>query len=249
MTQVHTTDKSRNGKVGRIPVTTSEASTCPVVCPFNHANDGGCYADAGPLKLHWDKVSRHERGDDWDTFITKVESFALDAKWRHNQAGDLPGDSYTLDASKCADLARANGNRQGFTYTHYDVLTDERNRDVVRDMNTSDFTVNLSGNNMAHADELVKTEAGPVCTVLPIEYEREHTRKGEWTESLAAYRNRVGDLQTPDGNAVGVCPATYMDDITCEKCMLCAKKNRKKIVGFPAHGTSARKADAVATKL
>lgn len=248
MTQVHTSPKSRNVKVGQMPVTTSEKSTCPACCPFNHANDGGCYAYGYHLNNHWNKVSEHERGDDWDTFITKVESFAVDAKWRHNQAGDLPGDSYTLDASKCADLARANGKREGFTYTHYDVLTDEHNREVVRDMNTSSFTVNLSGNNMAHADELVKTEAGPVCTVLPIEYERGHNREG-WTETLGDYRDRVGDLQTPDGNDVGVCPATYMDDITCKKCMLCAKENRKIIVGFPAHGTSARKADAVAIKL
>ena len=108
MTQVHTTLKSKNGKVGRIPVTTTEAASCPVVCPFNHANEGGCCADAGPLKLHWDKVSKHERGDDWDTFITVIKSFVVDAKWRHNQAGDLAGDSYVLDASKCAELARAN---------------------------------------------------------------------------------------------------------------------------------------------
>ena len=248
MPQVHISPKSRNSKVGPIPVTTSEKSTCPVACPFNHANDGGCYAYGYHLNNHWELVSKHERGDDWDIFITKVESFALDAKWRHNQAGDLPGDSYVLDARKCADLARANGNRQGFTYTHYDVLTDERNREIVRDMNTSSFTVNLSGNNMAHADELVQTKAGPVCTVLPIEYERGHNREG-WTESLADYRDRISDLQTPNGNGVNVCPATYMDDITCKKCMLCAKKKRKKIVGFPAHGTSARKADAVATKL
>lgn len=247
MAHVHTTLKSNNLKTGEMPVTTSEASTCPVVCPFNHANEGGCYADAGPLKLHWDKVSRHERGEDWLSFIKTVESFAPDTKWRHNQAGDLPGNSYTLDARKCEELARANGNRSGFTYTHYDVLTSERNHEVVRGVNTSsNFTINLSANNMAHADELVATDAGPVCTVLPIEYERRHARNGEWTETLSDYRQRTANLQTPAGNDVKICPATYMDSVTCKSCMLCAKKNRKVAVGFPAHGTSARKANAVA---
>ena len=51
--QVHTTIKSANRKVGPIPVTTTSATTCPDVCPFNNANEGGCYANGGPLAMHW----------------------------------------------------------------------------------------------------------------------------------------------------------------------------------------------------
>ena len=32
MTQVHTTPKSKNSKVGPMPVTTSEQDTCPDAC-------------------------------------------------------------------------------------------------------------------------------------------------------------------------------------------------------------------------
>ena len=41
---VHITMKSNNKKGGKIPVSTTSASTCAAICPFNHANEGGCYA-------------------------------------------------------------------------------------------------------------------------------------------------------------------------------------------------------------
>lgn len=248
MTQVHTTPKSGNKKTGPMIVTTSEAATCPDACPFNHNNEGGCLAEYGPLKLHWDKVSKRERGGTWEDFIANVGTFATDASWRHNQAGDMPGDKKNLDERKCYQLADANDERDGFTYCHYDVIDNEHNRKVLTVVNQSNFTVNLSGNNMAHADQLVETKAGPVCTVLPKELGR-RKEKGEWTETLADYRVRIKDLKTPAGNPVGPCPATYLDDLSCLDCMLCAKKQRKILVGFPAHGTGARKADAVATNL
>ena len=40
-------------------------------------------------------------------------------------------------------------------------------------------------------------------------------------------------------------PATYQEGMSCNDCRLCAKANRKTIVGFPAHGRSKRKADAI----
>ena len=69
---VHTTLKSANRKVGKIPVTTTSAATCPDACEFKR---NGCYADGGPLAMHWAKVTRGERGDDWSGFIATVKSF------------------------------------------------------------------------------------------------------------------------------------------------------------------------------
>ena len=65
----HITPKSKNAKVGKMAVTTSTATTCPSACPFR---DNGCYAESGPLKLHWLKVTEGKRGDDWSTFIDKI---------------------------------------------------------------------------------------------------------------------------------------------------------------------------------
>ena len=223
--QVHLTMKSSNEKTGKIPVSTTEAQTCPAACPFNNANEGGCYAESGPLKMHWMKVSDKARGDTWPVFIGKIANLKADTLWRHNQAGDLPGRNDQLDATACMELAQANDGKRGFTYTHYDVLGSKRNRMIVTQMNRSGFTVNLSANNVAHADQLADLDAGPVATVLPID--------------------QIDNTVTPAGRKVVVCPATIRDDVSCASCQLCQRK-RDFIIGFPAHGTSKKKADAIA---
>lgn len=219
----HITPKSKNAKVGKMAVTTSTATTCPTSCPFK---SNGCYADSGPLKLHWDKVTREERGDDWSTFIDKIKELPTGSKWRHNQAGDLPGDMEKLDDEKCVELAKANKGKRGFTYTHYDVLDNFQNAITVNIMNHLGFTVNVSANNLEHADKLCDLDIAPVATVLPIE--------------------QTTNTVTPKGRKVVVCPATYKDDVSCASCMLCEKWDRNVVVGFPAHGTSKKKAAAIA---
>jgi hypothetical protein len=219
----HITPKSKNAKVGKMAVTTSTATTCPSACPFK---DNGCYAESGPLKLHWLKVTEGKRGDDWSTFLDKIKELPAGSKWRHNQAGDLPGDTKDLDSAKCADLAKANEGKRGFTYTHYDVLDNFQNAITVNMMNHLGFTVNVSANNLDHADQLCDLDIAPVATVLPIE--------------------QTTNTVTPKGRKVVVCPATYKDDVSCADCMLCEKRDRKVIVGFPAHGTSKKKASAIA---
>jgi ferredoxin len=223
--QVHTTIKSNNRKVGKIPVTTTSADTCPDVCPFNNANEGGCYANGGPLAMHWAKVTKRERGDGWSTFIAKVKSFKVGELWRHNQAGDLAGDGKLLDADANAELADANTGKRGWTYTHYPVLTSKHNAQVVKHMNDKGFVVNLSGNNLKHADALYDLGIAPVTTVLPAD--------------------QMTNTTTPKGRKVVICPAVVKDDVACVDCQLCARM-RDAIVGFPAHGVSKRKADQVA---
>lgn len=219
---VHTTPKSKNVKTGEIPVTTTTADTCPDDCAFK---DNGCYAQQGPLALHWAKVTKGERGDTWKEFLFKVQSFKADQLWRHNQAGDLAGDGKRLDAEANDQLADANTGKRGFTYTHYPVLTDKHNAQVVKRMNDKGFVVNLSGNNLAHADALYDLGIAPVTTVLP--------------------ETQTTNTTTPKGRKVVVCPATIRDNVSCATCQLCAR-NRDAIVGFPAHGTSKRKANEVA---
>jgi hypothetical protein len=86
--KVHLTLISGNEKTGPIPVSTTSADTCPDVCPLK--NGGGCYAEHGRLRIHWDKVSAGERGMDWDSFCHIIAGLPDKTFWRHNQAGDLP---------------------------------------------------------------------------------------------------------------------------------------------------------------
>ena len=211
----HITLKSGNEKTGPIPVSTSSSDTCPSTCPLLATK--GCYAKHGPLGWHWNKVSNGLRGNSWSDFIATVKSLADGQLWRHNQAGDLPGKDTNIDASQLAELTAANQGKRGFTYTHKP-MTSHTNKDAVKLANENGFTVNLSANNLEHADELKELNIAPVVVVLPENAERK--------------------LNTPKGNTVIVCPAQQRDDVTCASCKLCSIANRKVIIGFRAHGTS-----------
>lgn len=218
---------STNAKTGPIPTTTTTASTCPTACPFNHANKGGCYAEYGPQAIHWRKVTNGERGGTWADLCDNVASLPARTLWRHNVAGDLPtNDRVNIDAGRLDQLVQANAGRHGFTYTHHD-MTLAANRDAVQKANAAGFTVNLSGNSPAHADTLADLNIAPVVTVLPADAPR--------------------ISQTPQGRTIVACPAEYSDRVTCANCGLCQRQARKGvIVGFHAHGTGKKKANAVA---
>lgn len=238
--------KSQNRKVGPIPTSTSSATTCPDACPLK---DAGCYADGGPLAMYWRKVTEQTAGQSFAGFVEKIATLPAGQLWRHNQSGDLqpcPHDGETINAAALVALTNANKGKRGFTYTHFNVLTNRANRDAVAAANRNGFVINLSGNNPAHADQLAATKSGPVVTVLPAEYGRA-TRKGVWTETLTEYKARVASLpkHTPQGRRIAVCPATYTDT-NCAECQACAIADRISAIGFPAHGFRTRKASAIA---
>ena len=222
MTNYYLTEKSRNAKTGPIPVSTTSADTCPNDCPFR---GNGCYADGYPLKGRWDEVTRGERGGSLATLCEQVAALPAGRLWRHNQAGDLPGDGERIDSAGLAAIVAANSGKRGFTFTHYNPAR-KRNAAAIRKANASGFTVNLSANNLEHADDLAALDIGPVAVVLPAGFDGRQT-------------------ETPAGRRVAQCPATYRDT-TCADCGLCAKRERRVIVGFPAHGINKRKASAVA---
>jgi hypothetical protein len=215
------TRKSRNSKTGDIPVTTTSEETCAYACPLK-AN--GCYAEAGPLAILWRKVTARKMGMAWDAAMAEIAALPNDTLWRHNQAGDLPGIGDDIDVAALAALVRANRGKRGFTYTHKPLAGG--NDGAIAAANAMGFTVNLSANNLAHADALAASNVGPVVVVLPAD----------------ATRATI----TPEGRKVAICPATISDNVTCKTCGLCAIANRKAIIGFPAHGPSKRKASAIA---
>jgi hypothetical protein len=226
-TRVHLSVKSRNVKTGPIPVSTSEGKTCPPACPFQ---GNGCYAELGHVGMFWRKVDRGDAGDEWTRFTRQIAALPDGQLWRHNQAGDLPGDGNAIDAKALSELVTANAGKRGFTYTHKP-MDSAKNRAAVKQANGRGFTINLSGNNLPHADNLADLAIAPVVVVLPSDIEG----------------NRK-DIATPKGRKVVVCPATYREDVNCASCGLCAVRDRRVIVGFPAHGVSAKRVDKVASE-
>jgi polyferredoxin len=55
--------------------------------------------------------------------------------------------------------------------------------------------------------------------------------------------------ETPEGRTIIVCPAQTREDITCATCGLCARADRRVIIGFRAHGSRARVTDALARRV
>jgi len=231
------TAKSSNVKTGPIPVTTTSKTTCAPGCPFQ---GNGCYAESGPMAYLWQGVTDAGpnaefksgkatiRTTDWQGLCGNVAKLPEGQLWRHNQAGDLPHTGGMISDTLVEQLVNANEGKRGFTYTHHNVTQSEHNRGVVEYANRCGFTINVSGNNLTHADALADLGIAPVVTVLPV------TVEGK------------ADIRTPKGRKVVVCPATYKDDVSCASCGLCAVRDRKVIVGFPAHGARKAKASQVA---
>lgn len=212
---------SRNAKTGPIPVTTTSEETCPESCPLKRH---GCYAESGPLALFWRKVTERKAGLSWEAALGEIRKLPKGTLWRHNQAGDLPGNGDSIDSEAMRQLVTANRGKRGFTYTHKPATGD--NAALIAQANESGFAVNLSADNLGEADSLAAMGIGPVVVVLPAEQTRA--------------------VKTPQGRHVAICPATISDNVTCAACGLCAEIGRKAIIGFPAHGTSKRKASAIA---
>jgi len=215
----HLTLVSKNEKTGPIPVSTTSANTCPDVCPFKKK---GCYADAGPLALHWAKITEGERGGSLEAFTASIKKLPKGQLWRHNQAGDLPGENGAIDASAFRAIVQANKGRKGYTYTHKPM--DEANKALIKEANESGFTVNLSGNNLRHADQLKALGIGPVTAIVP--------------------ENAPDKGETPAGNRWIACPAQTREGVNCASCKLCAVASRGIIVAFKAHGNGKKKAMA-----
>ena len=219
--RVHLTLESSNTKTGPIPVSTTSADSCPPTCPLKKA---GCYANGGPLAIHWKEVTEGRRGTGWDSFCNRIAALPEGTIWRHNQAGDLPGKKGVIDRKLLAKLVEANRGRHGFTYTHYPMT--KANREVVLMANQNGFTINLSAHDLEQADRLSALNIAPVVTLV--------------------LDDELEVLETPQGREVFICPAQLDDEYTCKECGACADPVPGPIIGFRAHGSQRRQANRVA---
>jgi hypothetical protein len=236
--------KSNNHKTGPMAVSTSHMGTCPEACAFRGR---GCYADYGPIKMVWQACGRNTdnvRGD-WQNFLYDLSKLPARTIFRHNQAGDLVGKDNSINFAAVLRLALvcASAKLKAYTYTHYPVVStgtsaDLRvindNRKTIEEMNRTGITVNISANSPAHADMIVDSGIdAPVCVNLPSEVLKRAVKMG------------IKTLKTPKGRTIVICPAMLKEDMTCTKCMGCMSPTRRTIIGFPAHGTGCKRADAV----
>ena len=224
---------SQNPKTGPIPNTITEKSSCSPRCP----HIGTCYAHGGPLFGAWTALENngyhpaspsHRRiiPRTWEEMCDEVSRLHRGQIWRHNTAGDLPGEGDYIDTDKLNLLVQANkkARAMGFTYTHKHVGFDLEgllNARAIYKANQNGFRISLSADSLKEADDLADMDIAPVVVVIP--------------------SDAPDKMLTPKGRKVIACPAEKKDDrgnpaITCKDCKLCAKP-RKVIVAFHAHGT------------
>lgn len=216
-----------NAKTGPIPVVTSQSATCPPACPFKK---NGCYAESGNVRIHWNRLDGG-KGIAFSAMLAKVRDLPRGQMWRMNVAGDLQGANDKLSVEHLEALTAANRGRNGYAYTHYPTLDSEHaehNAEAIAKANAQGFTVNLSGNSIAHADRLHALGIAPVATLVP--------------------SNSPHSFITPAGNKVVICPAQTREEVTCQKCRLCTVSTRKCIVGFLPHGISKKKVEKIANE-
>lgn len=229
-------EKSAASKTDGVAIAYGPRSTCPPSCAFY--GRAGCYADAGAhTRLAWDRT---DSGSDrnvrtWRGFLSAL--WMSEAKrFRFAVAGDLPGVGEKVNRRAVRALTRAataNGrgaSRSAWTYTH------KRSREALaaaREATADGFTVNLSANNPADADELLRHGLPVACvTARPV-------------------------LQTtPAGVQIVPCPAITSEvfgsgTVTCNNCggakgPLCGRADRSYVIGFALHGNRAKAAAAAA---
>lgn len=201
---------SGNQKLGGLPATISSAETCPDACSLKGA---GCYAEFHVLGYHWGRAAT--QGLTWTAFLAWVRRLEDGQLWRHNTAGDLPGENDVLDVRALDELVDAARATRGFTFTHKP-LRSAHERETIAAANDGGFTVNLSADSLAQADERAALDVGPVATIAPPQA-------------------RTGD-RTPAGRRIVVCPAQLHDDVTCADCQLCRNPYRRGVVAFLPHG-------------
>lgn len=211
--QYHISTNSKNAKTGIRIVTTSSADTCPPSCSFISK---GCYAKAGPLALHWKKVSTGNRGGDLATFTdTLARNLYPTELWRHNQAGDLPGlgEDIDTDALEAIRKASAKAGAVGYTYSHK--KSPKALATIQENNKKPGLFVNISCDTLAECDK-------PELSGFPL--------------TVVVSQDTPKVSTTPKGQKVVICPNQTVN-LTCAECKLCAKP-RDYIIGFRAHGSS-----------
>lgn len=216
----HLSTISSNAKTGPMAVSTSSKATCAPSCPFA---GNGCYAESGPLNLHWLKVTNADRGTPLAAFLERLKALPRGAQFRHNQAGDLPHTNGRISRAFVRKMTAAVKHLRAFTYTHHSLAIGE-NLFLLKFANRNGFKINVSCETEAQVDQAIGLGLPAVMVA------RSDENRTTW--------------HTKGGNVVMVCPAQRDDSRNCSTCMLCHKRGSKVAIAFLAHGTSKRKAES-----
>ena len=237
MVLVHITKKSSNRKIGNIPCSITEESSCSPTCPFINS---GCYAKTGPVSWHWKKISNGTQSNltNWSGLCSFLKDQKPGQLMRINVAGDLLHQNGVIDQQALSQLVKANKNKKAWTYTHHKMSRD--NFEAVKHANENGFTINISTESLPVADRVIDLNL-PAVTVIQSDNKALTPFKG--SDNRTYYKTNK-PIKTLKGRKVLICPAQQNEKVNCSTCKLCTK-NRAFVIAFVAHGNQVKKVNEV----
>jgi hypothetical protein len=212
----HFVKKSGNKKTGFMPVTYNSRLSCPDSCIFKN---NGCYADNFRTADNWDKVTSGERGGTFKELLNNIKALKPGTIWRACVAGDIPSNNKgEISRTYIKGITEANQGLKGYTYTHNRLDIGE-NISLLKTANKQGFTVNISTETEAAADNAILNNLPAVIVVKSTEARR------SWF--------------TKNKNKILVCPA-QTNGANCIDCQLCQSRPKNLIIAFLAHGNMAK---------
>ena len=223
----HFVKKSGNKKTGFMPITYNSRLSCPDSCIFKN---NGCYADNYHTRLNWDKVTSGQRGGSFRELLQNIKNLKPNTIWRACVAGDIPSNKKgEISRTYIKGITEANQGLKGYTYTHNRLDIGE-NISLLKTANKQGFTVNISTETEAAADNAVLNNLPAVIVVKSTEKRR------SWF--------------TKNKNKILVCPAQdETKNVNCIDCGLCQSRPKNLIIAFKAHGNQAKKIDKILDNL
>ena len=223
----HFVPKSGNKKTGFMPVTYNSRLSCPNSCIFKN---NGCYANYYHTRINWDKVTSGERGGTFKELLNNIKALKPGTIWRACVAGDIPSNSKgEISRTYIKGITEANQGLKGYTYTHNRLDIGE-NISLLKTANKQGFTVNISTETEAAADNAVLNSLPAVIVVKSTE-----TRRSWFTKNK---------------NKILVCPAQdETKNVNCIDCGLCQSRPKNLIIAFLAHGNMSKLIDKILDNL
>ncbi len=203
--------KSKNSKLSSdgIPAMYSEKSTCPKYCAFYNK----CYAKAGNVSYTFNRFDKDQLyGGSWDQFIEAVTNNLRYTKLRLNVSGDLPNtnDQLDLDAMVKLSLVVKRNKIKTWGYTHR-----RNSNNTIKKINNNWLCINRSFHTLVHASKAHK-EGVPSVVCLP----KKKIKKNGFSYNGVKFE---------------ICPNQINKSVKCDTCMICADKNRDKVIVFIEH--------------
>ena len=223
----HFVKKSGNKKTGFMPVTYNSRLSCPDSCIFKN---NGCYAENYHTRLNWDKVTSGERGGTFKELLNNIKALKPGTIWRACVAGDIPSNNKgEISRTYIKGITEANKSLKGYTYTHNRLDIGE-NISLLKTANKQGFTINISTETEAAADNAVLNNLPAVIVVKSTEKRR------SWF--------------TKNKNKILVCPAQdETKNVNCIDCGLCQSRPKNLIIAFLAHGNMSKLIDKILDNL